>query len=97
MIRNQSSLSTSPIAHSVVKTIGSVGSKQYNSTFNQQYNPVGPPTSGHGTGLSNINENQNIANQKSGNLEGMTSGALPKPNVKIIDLQHNLLPFDSGI
>ena len=27
----------------------------------------------------------------------MISGPLPKPNVKIIDLQHNLLPFDSGI
>lgn len=27
----------------------------------------------------------------------MVSGPLPKPNVKIIDLQHNLLPFDSGM
>ena len=25
------------------------------------------------------------------------SGPLPKPNVKIVDLQHNLLPFDSGL
>ena len=30
-------------------------------------------------------------------MEGMVSGPLPKPNVKIVDLQHNLLPFDSGI
>ena len=27
----------------------------------------------------------------------MISGPLPKPNVKILDLQHNLLPFDSGL
>jgi len=27
----------------------------------------------------------------------MVSGPLPKPNVKIVDLQHNLLPFDSGL
>ena len=44
-----------------------------------------------------INENHNIANQRSLNKENMVSGPLPKPNVKIIDLQHNLLPFDSGI
>lgn len=31
------------------------------------------------------------------NKENTTSGPLPKPHVKIIDLQHNLLPLDSGI
>ena len=46
---------------------------------------------------STINENHNIVNQRSLNKENMVSGPLPKPNVKIIDLQHNLLPFDSGI
>lgn len=31
------------------------------------------------------------------NKENTVSGPLPKPHVKIIDLQHNLLPLDSGI
>lgn len=48
--------------------------------------------------MQHLNENnQNIANQKSFNQDSMVSGPLPKPNVKIIDLQHNLLPFDSGL
>ena len=57
------------------------------------------PASSHGGGggLSYTENNQNIANQKHSNQEGMISGPLPKPNVKIVDLQHNLLPFDSGI
>jgi len=41
-----------------------------------------------------MNENQNIANQKNLSHDNMVSGPLPKPNVKIVDLQHNLLPFD---
>ena len=43
-----------------------------------------------------MNENHNIiGNQKSDSFGGI--GQMPKPNVKIIDLQHNLLPFDSGV
>ena len=43
-----------------------------------------------------MNENHNIiGNQKSDSFVGI--GQMPKPNVKIIDLQHNLLPFDSGV
>jgi hypothetical protein len=28
------------------------------------------------------------------NKENVVSGPLPQPNVKIVDLQHNLLPFE---
>lgn len=30
------------------------------------------------------------------NKENVGSGPLPQPHVKIIDLQHNLLPFESN-
>jgi len=30
------------------------------------------------------------------NKENVVSGPLPQPNVKIVDLQHNLLPFEGN-
>ena len=38
-----------------------------------------------------------MSDQRSLNKENTVSRPLPKPNVEIIDLKHNLLPFDSGI
>lgn len=100
MIRNQSTTSsTSPLGHTLSKPINStISSKQYSSqiSYQQPSKLSQAPGSSHGP-PSAINENLNIANQKSLNGENMVSGPLPKPNVKILDLQHNLLPFDSGI